>query len=90
MRHRGLNMDQSAKYSRPLVIIGERRTNYTPTEDDKLKGITGGYFCGRCKREVVLSASSQAKIASQPDGTLLCVPCVPPALAFRVWKDILG
>ena len=72
-------------YQRPLLIVAERKANISETE----KGTKGGYFCRRCKSEIVLTASSQQRIASRPDGNLICVQCVgrDPALAWKIWKQ---
>jgi hypothetical protein len=84
-------MNPIVKYSPPLVIMAERKENYEPTEADKTKGTKGGYFCGRCKSEIVLTVSSQQRIASRPDGNLLCVPCVGrnSALAWQFWRKAI-
>ncbi|HYU46281.1 MAG TPA: hypothetical protein VEK84_08910 [Terriglobales bacterium] len=84
--------DDKMGYQRPLVIIGERKEDYKSTEADKIKGVRGGYFCALCKSEVVLSASSPGRIASQPEGTLLCAQCAQrsPVVAWHVWKQIAG
>ena len=79
-------------YQTPLLIVGERKENYAPTDTERTERVKGGYFCGRCKGEVVLTPSSQQRIASRPDGNLLCVPCFrrDPVLAWKLLKKIAG
>jgi hypothetical protein len=85
-------MNPIVKYSPPLVIMAERKANYEPTEAYKVKGTTGGYFCGRCKREIVLSPSSQERIESRPDCNLLCVECFrrDPVLNWKLSQKEIG
>lgn len=84
-------MNPIVKYSPPLVIMAERKANHEFTETDKTNGTKGGYFCGGCNSEIVLTASSQQRIAARPDGNLLCVPCVrrAPALAWQFWRKAI-
>lgn len=84
-------MSPMVEYSQPLVIMAERKENYEFTEKDRIEGTKGGYVCGRCKNEIVLTASSQQRTASRFDGNLLCVECVRrnPALACQFWRKAI-
>jgi hypothetical protein len=73
--------------------MAERKENYEFTEQNRIEGTKGGYFCARCNYEIVLTTSSQQRIASRPDGTLMCVRCVGrnPALGWKIWMtEIAG
>jgi hypothetical protein len=76
-------------YERPLLVVAERKANITEAE----KGSKGGYSCRCCNSEIVLTASSQQRIASRPDNTLLCVQCFrrDPVLTWKLWmKEFAG
>jgi hypothetical protein len=75
-------------YERPLLVVAERKANITEAE----KGSKGGHFCRCCDSEIVLTASSQQRIASRSNSTLLCVQCFrsDPVLTSKLWMNELA